>query len=53
VFEADRHLWRQTWVDDQGGYLDLVGGRTDGCFTFERAAPERGEHAGSGWCSAT
>ena len=45
VFDADRGLWRQTWVDDQGGYLDLVGGRADGCFAFERAAPERGERA--------
>jgi hypothetical protein len=44
VFDSDRHLWRQTWVDDQGGYLDLVGGRADGWFAFERAAPERGEH---------
>jgi hypothetical protein len=42
VFDADRHLWRQTWVDDQGSYLELVGGRAEGCFTFQRAAPERG-----------
>jgi hypothetical protein len=45
VFDADRRLWRQTWVDDQGSYLDLGGGRADGCFTFERAAPERGDRA--------
>jgi hypothetical protein len=45
VFDAERRLWRQTWVDDQGGYFDLVGGRVDGWFSFERAAPERGPQA--------
>ena len=42
VFDPERHTWRQTWVDDQGSYLELVGGRVDGWFSFERAAPERG-----------
>jgi hypothetical protein len=42
VFDPERHLWRQTWVDDQGGYLELLGGRVDGWFAFERAAPEEG-----------
>jgi hypothetical protein len=42
VFDAERHLWRQTWVDDQGGYLDLVGELAEGCFAFVRASPERG-----------
>src|SRR5262245_41107853 len=45
VFDPDRQLWRQTWVDDQGGYLDLIGGRVDGWFALERAAPERGQAA--------
>lgn len=45
VFDADRRLWRQTWVDDQGSYLDLVGETVDGCFAFSRAAPERGPMA--------
>jgi hypothetical protein len=45
VFEPARALWRQTWVDNQGGYLDLVGDRVDGWFTFVRDAPERGEGA--------
>ncbi len=45
VFGAERHVWHQTWVDDQGGYLDLVGARADGWFAFERAAPERGPAA--------
>jgi hypothetical protein len=45
VFDPERHLWRQTWVDDQGGYLDLVGGRVDGWFSFGREAPEDGPSA--------
>jgi hypothetical protein len=45
VFEPARKLWRQTWVDDQGGYFDLVGGRVDDSFAFARDAPERGEQA--------
>lgn len=45
VFEPARALWRQTWVDNQGGYLDLVGDRVDGWFAFTRDAPERGERA--------
>ena len=45
VFEPARALWRQTWVDDQGSYFDLVGDRVDGWFAFVRAAPERGQHA--------
>jgi hypothetical protein len=42
VFDASRGLWRQTWVDSQGAYLDLTGTRAERCFAFERAAPERG-----------
>lgn len=45
VFEPAAAIWRQTWVDNQGGYLELVGARVDGAFAFERAAPERGERA--------
>ena len=45
VFDPARRLWRQTWVDDQGSYLDLVGDRVDGWFAFVRAAPERGPEA--------
>jgi hypothetical protein len=42
VFDPERRLWRQTWVDDQGGYLELVGDVVDGCFAFGRDAPEDG-----------
>jgi hypothetical protein len=42
VFDAERRIWRQTWVDDQGAYLDFDGARVEGWFVFERAVPERG-----------
>jgi hypothetical protein len=45
VFDPNRKLWRQTWVDNQGGYFDLVGGIAEGSFAFMRAAPERGSGA--------
>ena len=41
VFDPARGLWHQTWVDNQGSYLDLVGEMVDGCFAFGRAAPGR------------
>ena len=46
VFDPARRLWQQTWVDDQGGYLDLVGDVVDGCFAFRRDAPEDGPATG-------
>jgi hypothetical protein len=42
VFDPNRRLWRQTWVDDLGGYLDFVGDVVDGGFAFRRSAPEDG-----------
>jgi hypothetical protein len=45
VFDPERRLWRQVWVDDQGTFLDLVGGRADGWFALELLAPERGPKA--------
>jgi hypothetical protein len=30
VYDPDRGLWRQTWVDDDGSYLALEGGMRDG-----------------------
>jgi hypothetical protein len=29
VFDPETDLWRQTWVDSTGGYIDLVGGPDD------------------------
>jgi len=42
VYDADRRLWRQTWVDDQGSYLDFSGERVDDWFAFHRRSPEVG-----------
>ena len=42
VFDTQRRIWRQTWVDDSGGYLVLVGDIAEGCFSFRRDAPEEG-----------
>ena len=54
VFDAERRVWRQTWVDDSGGYLDLVGDVADGCFAFRRRGPGGGSEARStGWSSGT
>ena len=38
VFDPDRHTWRQTWVDDQGSYLELLGARVDGWFRRRESA---------------
>jgi len=43
VFSPRRALWRQTWVDTDGSYFDLVGARVDESFAFVREAPEIGE----------
>ncbi len=42
VYDARRKKWRQTWVDDQGSYLDLAGGVKDGEATLanERTDPD-------------
>jgi hypothetical protein len=45
VFDEAQRVWRQTWVDDSGGYIELAGASADGCFAFERDAPEQGPGA--------
>ncbi|WP_144241012.1 hypothetical protein [Fimbriimonas ginsengisoli] len=30
VYAPKAKIWRQTWVDNQGGYIDLVGGMENG-----------------------
>lgn len=32
------HKWRQTWVDNQGSYLDFVGSWRDGKMILQRSA---------------
>ena len=33
-------VWRQTWVDSSGTYLDFVGADVDGRISFQRTDPE-------------
>lgn len=36
VFDAREACWKQTWVDDNGSYLDFRGGRDDRTMTLAR-----------------
>lgn len=36
IFDASDKKWKQTWVDNQGSYLDFVGGLQDGQMSFWR-----------------
>jgi hypothetical protein len=38
TFDARAGKWKQTWVDNEGGYLDFVGEFTDGHMTLARQA---------------
>lgn len=40
VFDADEQLWRQTWVDSRGGYLDFTGSATADGMQLEREAAD-------------
>ena len=40
VYDTEDDLWRQTWVDSQGGYLRFEGNTHDGVMEL------RGEHRG-------
>ena len=42
-YDAQRQLWCQTWVDDQGNYFDFTGTFEDGKMTLIRDAIVRGE----------
>ena len=42
IYRPGLKHWRQTWVDDQGGFFDLVGGPVTGAdhiFVFENKRP--------------
>ena len=43
VWDAERKLWCQTWVDNNGIYLDFTGGFRDGQMVLSRDAIVRGE----------
>ena len=39
VYGAAEDVWNQTWVDNAGGYLDFVGGRSSDEAEFHRSQP--------------
>jgi len=43
VWDAERKLWCQTWVDNSGSYLDFTGGFHQGQMILSRNAIVRGE----------
>ncbi len=43
VFDPRTGNWRQTWVDNQGGYLDFVGGFSDGKMILSRRTTIEGK----------
>ena len=43
VYNLRRKTWLQTWVDNQGGYLDFVGGFSEGSMILERTAVVQGK----------
>lgn len=42
VFGTKAGVWRQTWVDDSGAYLNLVGGKKGDEFVLEQVVPAAG-----------
>jgi hypothetical protein len=38
IFDTRAHKWKQTWVDNEGGYLDFVGEFKDGQMILARDA---------------
>ena len=43
VYDPERKVWCQTWVDNNGTYLDFTGGFGDGRMVLVRDAMVRGE----------
>jgi hypothetical protein len=43
VFDAPAGKWKQTWVDNSGGYLDFVGEFKDGKMVLSREAEAAGK----------
>ena len=43
VFDKNTGKWRQTWVDNQGGYLDFVGEFADGKMILSRRTTLQGK----------
>jgi hypothetical protein len=45
TYDAAAGKWKQTWVDNQGSYLDFVGGFQDGKMTLSRKTTVEGKPA--------
>ena len=43
TFDLRSHHWKQTWVDNEGGYLDFVGDFKDGQMILQREAVRNGK----------
>ena len=43
AYDRAAKRWKQTWVDNSGGYLDFVGGEDAGDSTFEREFEKDGK----------
>ncbi|HET6462365.1 MAG TPA: hypothetical protein VFH33_01070 [Candidatus Krumholzibacteria bacterium] len=43
VYDTNTKLWKQTWVDSQGAYLDFTGGFADGKMTLSRSFVKDGK----------
>jgi hypothetical protein len=43
IFDAHAGLWKQTWVDNEGGYLDFAGEFKDGQMILQREAIRDGK----------
>ena len=42
TFDLNAGKWKQTWVDNEGGYLDFVGELKDGQLILQREASSKG-----------
>lgn len=42
VYDAQQEQWKQTWVDNRGGYLDFTGGFEDGRMVLQRKTVREG-----------
>lgn len=43
VYDSETGLWKQTWVDNQGNYLDFEGGLEEGKMILQREAIKDGQ----------
>jgi len=53
TYVARESCWKQTWVDNQGSYLDFKGGMTDEGMVLSRQRNTRERRSTSGWSGTT